>query len=91
MSQDHTPNVLSRETTFLMGILKPCFMGKKVDSRELEEITLKEDCSAQKFVSCSDGNHSKKNNAVPKKMEQVIKTLNSTQRTWSIYPESLEK
>ena len=29
MSQDHTPNVLQRETTFLMGILKLYFMAKK--------------------------------------------------------------
>ena len=31
MDSDDTPNVLSWETTFLMGILKPCFVAKKVD------------------------------------------------------------
>ena len=30
MDSDNTPNILSRETTFLMGILKPCFIVKKV-------------------------------------------------------------
>ena len=29
MDSEDTPNVLSRETTFLMGILKPCFIVKK--------------------------------------------------------------
>ena len=27
---DDTPNISSQETTFLMGILKPCFIVKKV-------------------------------------------------------------
>ena len=31
MDSDDTPNILSREMTFLMGILKPCFVSKKVD------------------------------------------------------------
>ena len=30
MDSDDTPNILSQETTFLMGILKPCFTVKKV-------------------------------------------------------------
>ena len=30
MDSEDTPNVLWRETTFLMGILKPCFIVKKV-------------------------------------------------------------
>ena len=30
MDSEDTPNILSRETTFLMGILKPCFVVKKV-------------------------------------------------------------
>ena len=30
MDSEDTPNVLSRETTFLVGILKPCFVVKKV-------------------------------------------------------------
>ena len=30
MDSDDTPNILSRETTFLMEILKPCFIVKKV-------------------------------------------------------------
>ena len=32
MDQDDSPNVLCRETIFLMGILKPCFVLKKKDS-----------------------------------------------------------
>ena len=31
MDSDDTPNILYRETTFLMGILKPCLVAKKVD------------------------------------------------------------
>ena len=31
MDSGDTPNVLSQETTFLMGILKPCFVAKGVD------------------------------------------------------------
>ena len=29
-----TPNILSRETTFLMGILKKCFVTKKVSIKQ---------------------------------------------------------
>ena len=31
-SQDHSPNVLSRETIFLIGIFKACFILRKNNS-----------------------------------------------------------
>ena len=34
MDSNTTPNVLSRESTFCMGILKPCFMLKKSTGKE---------------------------------------------------------
>ena len=34
MDSDTTPNVLSRESTFTMGILKPCFVLKKTTWKE---------------------------------------------------------
>ena len=34
MDSNTTPNMLSRESTFCMGILKPCFMLKKSTGKE---------------------------------------------------------
>ena len=40
MDSEDTPNVLSRETTFLMGILKPCFVVKKFQRFQTEQLQL---------------------------------------------------
>ena len=38
MDSDTTPNVLSRASTFTMGILKPCFVLKKTTGKENTEV-----------------------------------------------------
>ena len=45
MDSEDTPNVLSRETTFLMGILKPCFVVKKVP--EIPDGTATMNCNSK--------------------------------------------
>ena len=45
MDSEDTPNVLSRETTFLMGILKPCFVVKKVP--EITDGTATMNCNSK--------------------------------------------
>ena len=37
MNQENTPNILSRQTSILMGLIKPCFIAQKNEiSREFE-------------------------------------------------------
>ena len=43
MSQGHTPNVPGRGTTFLMGILKLCFMVSKKKENSLIEINAEDE------------------------------------------------
>ena len=45
MDSEDTPNVLSGETTFLMGILKPCFIVKKVP--EIPDGTVTMNCNSK--------------------------------------------
>ena len=37
MNQDNTPNVLSRETSIMMGMIKPCFIAKKKLSKSEDD------------------------------------------------------
>ena len=37
MKQDNTPNVLSRETSITMGLIKPCFIVKKMVQKEISQ------------------------------------------------------
>ena len=45
MDSEDTPNVFSWETTFLMGILKPCFLVKKVP--EIPDGTTTMNCNSK--------------------------------------------
>ena len=51
MDSEDTPNVLSRETTFLMGILKPCFVVKKVP--EIPDGTATMNCNSKAEMKSS--------------------------------------
>ena len=51
MDSEDTPNVLSRETTFLMGILKPCFIVKKVP--EIPDGTATMNCNSKAEMKSS--------------------------------------
>ena len=59
MDSDDTPNVLSREQTFIMGILKPCFVLKKASREPLS----------------SAGHDSTEKPVTPKKMETTEKPV----------------
>ena len=70
MSQGHTPNVPSRGTTFLIGILKLCFMvSKKKESSSIE-------FSAEDEL---------KSSSTVKKIINSVRSTNSTDRTNSIH------
>ena len=70
MSQGHTPNVPSRGTTFLIGILKLCFMvSKKKENSPIE-------------VSAED---EQKSSPTAKKIIKPVRNSNSTDRTNSIH------
>ena len=51
MDSEDTPNVLSRETTFFMGILKPCFVVKKVP--EIPDGTATMNCNSKAEITNS--------------------------------------
>ena len=83
MDSEDTPNVLSRETTFLMGILKPCFVVKKVpeipDGTATMNCNYKAEMKNSKSIqgsqmSCSASTNTKKlvKTAVPPKDVQYI-------------------
>ena len=61
MDSDDTPNVLSREQTFMMGILKQCFVVEK----------------ASKMNLSSAGNESMAKPVTPKEMDTKMETRNS--------------
>ena len=64
MDQDDSPNVLCRETIFLMGILKPCFVLKKKNSTSTSITS-----NAQETTELSSGvpeSNSKANTSVAK-------------------------
>ena len=61
MDSDDTPNVLSREQTFMMGILKQCFVVEK----------------ASKMNLSSAGNESMAKPVTPRKMDTKMETRNS--------------
>ena len=61
MDSDDTPNVLSREQTFMMGILKQCFVVEKASKTNLS----------------SAGNESMAKPVTPRKMDTKMETRNS--------------
>ena len=83
MDSEDTPNILSRETTFFMGILKPCFIVKKVpeipDGTAVMNCNSKAEMKSSKSIqgpqtSCSTSTNTKKlaKTAVPLKDVQHI-------------------
>ena len=65
MDSEDTPNILSRETTFLMGILKPCFIVKKAPEIPDGTATMNSNSKAEM-------KNSKKKTTVPPKDVQHI-------------------
>ena len=89
MDSADTPNVLSRETTFLMGILKPCFVVKKVP--EIPDGTVTMNCHSKVEInnsksiqgsqmSCSSSTNTKK----------LVKTAVPPKDVQHIHPDSLK-
>ena len=89
MDSEDTPNVLSRETTFLMGILKPCFVVKKVP--EITDGTATMNCNSKaemtnsksiqgSQMSCSASTNTKK----------LVKTAVSPKDVQHIHSDSLK-
>ena len=74
MDSEDTPNVLSRETTFLMGILKPCFVVKTVPEIPDGTATMNSKSIQRSQTSCSASTNTKKlvKIAVPPKDVQHI-------------------
>ena len=88
MDSEDTPNVLSREQTFLMGILKPCFVVKKVP--EIPDGTVTMNCNSRAEMknsksiqgsqtSCSASTNTKK----------LVKTAVPLKDVQHIHPDSL--
>ena len=72
MDSEDTPNVLSRETTFLMGILKPCFVVKKVPEIPDGTATMKNSKSIQgSQTNCSANTNTKKLVKTPKDVQHI--------------------
>ena len=89
IDSEDTPNVLSRETTFPMGILKPCFVVKKVS--EIPDGTATMNCHSKaemnnsksiqgSQMSCSSSTNTKK----------LVKTAVPPKDVQHIHPDSLK-
>ena len=86
MDSEDTPNILSRETTFLMGILKPCFVVKKIpDGTVTMNCNSKAEMKNYKNIqgsqmSCSASTNTKK----------LVKTAVPPKDVQHIHPDSLK-
>ena len=89
MDSEDTPNVISRETTFLMGILKPCFVVKKVPEIPDGTATMNSNSKAEmknsksiqgSQTSCSASTNTKK----------LVKTAVPPKDVQHIHPDSLK-
>ena len=85
MHSDDTLNVLSQETTFLVGILKPCFVVKKVpeipDGTDAINSNSKPEMKSSKSVQgCSTSTSTKK----------LVKTTVTPKDDQHIHPDSLK-
>ena len=80
MDSEDTSNVLSRETTFLMGILKPCFVVKKVPEIPDGTATMNSKSVQGSQMRCSTSTSSKK----------LIKTAVPPKDVQHIHPDSLK-
>ena len=80
MDSEDTPNILSRETTFLMGILKPCFVVKKVPEIPDRTATMNSKSIQGSQMTCSAITNTKK----------LVKTAVPPKDVQHIHPDSLK-
>ena len=86
---EDTPNVLSRETTFLMGILKPCFVVKKVP--EIPDGTAAITCNSEAEVTHSTSiPGSQMNCSASTNTKKLVKTTTTPKDVQHIHPDSLK-
>ena len=89
MDSEDTPNVLSRETTFLMGILKPCFIVKKVP--EIPDGTAAITCNSKAEVKNSKSiPGSRMNCSASINTKKLVKTSTTSKDVQHIHPDSLK-
>ena len=89
MDSEDTPNILSMETTFLMGILKPCFIVKKVP--EIPDGTATMNCNSKaemKYSKSMQG--SQMNCSASTNTKKLVKTTVTPKDVQHIYPDSLK-
>ena len=85
MDSEDTPNVLSRETTFLMGILKPCFVVKKVP--EIPDGTAIMNCNSKAEMKNPKSIQGSQMSCSAKKL---VKTAVPPKNVQHIHPDSLK-
>ena len=89
MDSEDTPNILSRETTFLMGILKPCFIVKKVP--EIPDGTATMNCNSKAEMKNSKSiQGSQMNCSASTNTKKLLKTTVTPKDVQHIYPDSLK-
>ena len=88
MGSDSTPNVLSRETTFIMKILKPCFVLKKEPAPEKEVSTSQEDAK-DNSSSVPVVKGTPRNKPTSSKQQEKAAASNSTTPRTSINPDTV--
>ena len=89
MDSEDTPNVLSRETTFLIGILKSCFIVKKVP--EIPDGTAVITCNSKAEVKNSKSiQGSQMNCTASANTKKLVKTTATPKDVQHIHPDSLK-
>ena len=88
MDSEDTPNVLSREITFLMGILKPCFVFKKVP--KIPDRTAAITCNSKAEVKKSKSIPGSQMNCSPSTNTKKLVKTTTTPEDVHIHPDSLK-
>ena len=89
MDSEDTPNILSRETTFLMGILKPCFVVKKVP--EIPDGTATMNCNSKAEMKSSKSiQGSQMRCPTSTSNKKLVKTIVPPKDVQHIHPDSLK-
>ena len=89
MDSEDTPNILSRETTFLMGILKPCFVVKKVP--EIPDGTATMNCNSKAEMKSSKSiQGSQMRCSTSTSTKKLVKTAVTPKDVQHIHPDSLK-
>ena len=89
MDSDDTPNVLSWETIFLRGILKPCFVVKKV--QEIPDGTSAMNCNSKAEVKNSKSTQgSQMKYTAGANTKKLVKTTVTPRDVQHIHPDSLK-